>query len=106
MLKKISAMDARRQFGQLMDEVSVRQDDYIVERAGKPIVAIIPVRQYEQLQKNKEQDAEQFFKWVDNLREKTKDVDPEILEQEIAEAVAAVKREELDEIKVRLTQQF
>ena len=52
MLKKISAMKARQNLGQLMNEVALRRDDYIVERAGKPVVAVIAIEKYQQLQRN------------------------------------------------------
>jgi prevent-host-death family protein len=54
MLKKISAMKMRQSLGQVMNEVALRGDDYIVERAGKPLVAIIPMEKYERLQKDRE----------------------------------------------------
>jgi len=51
MLKKISAMKVRQNLGQVMNEVSLRGDEYIVERAGKPLVAIIPIEKYLEYQK-------------------------------------------------------
>lgn len=50
MLKKITAVKARQNLGQLMNEVSIKKDDYIIERAGKPLVAIIPIQKYRQFQ--------------------------------------------------------
>lgn len=43
-VKKISAMEARRSFGEIMNRVSLRGDTYIVERAGRPLVRIIPIK--------------------------------------------------------------
>ncbi|MGR3177621.1 MAG: type II toxin-antitoxin system Phd/YefM family antitoxin [Candidatus Anammoxibacter sp.] len=51
MLKTITAMQARQKFGELMNEVSIRHDEYIVERAGKPLVAIIPISEHKKIQK-------------------------------------------------------
>ena len=42
-VKKISAMEARRSFGEIMNRVALRGEIYIVERAGKPLVCIAPV---------------------------------------------------------------
>ncbi len=42
MLKTVSAIKARQNLGQVMNEVSLKDDEYIVERSGKPLVAIIP----------------------------------------------------------------
>jgi hypothetical protein len=36
MLKRISAMKARQNLGQLLNEVSIRGDSYVIERAGNP----------------------------------------------------------------------
>ncbi len=46
MLKKISAQKARQNFGEMMDEVRLRGDRYIVNRGDKPLVAVIPVEEY------------------------------------------------------------
>ncbi len=95
MLKTISAMKARQNLGQIINEVSISEDTYIIERAGKPLVAVIPVREYERIQQDREKSREEFFQWVDKIHEHNKDIDPDILEKEIEEAVEAVKKEEL-----------
>jgi hypothetical protein len=43
MLKTGPAVIIRQDLVQVMNEVALKDDEYIVERAGKPIVAIIPV---------------------------------------------------------------
>ncbi|MBF0565098.1 MAG: type II toxin-antitoxin system Phd/YefM family antitoxin [Nitrospirae bacterium] len=99
MIKTISAMKARQTLGQILNEVSISSDTYIIERAGKPLVAVIPVREYERIRQDREKARNEFFQWVDEIHEYNKDVDPEILESEIKEAVEAVKKEELAEMK-------
>lgn len=98
-LKKISAIKARQNLGQVMNEVSLKHDEYIVERAGKPLVAIIPIDTYLQWQKERGEAKERVVQFIKESRERTKDVDPTVLEKEIEEAVAAVKEQELQEIK-------
>jgi hypothetical protein len=39
MYKKISALKVRQNLGQIMNEVSLTGDKYIIERAGKPLAA-------------------------------------------------------------------
>ena len=68
MIKKISAIKARQNLGQIMNEVYLRGEDYIIERAGKPLVAVIPIEKYRQMQEAKKE----FFGWVDEIRAKTK----------------------------------
>ncbi len=49
MIKTISAMKVRQNLGQVMNEVAIKEDEYIVERSGKPLVAIIPYGWYQKL---------------------------------------------------------
>ncbi len=44
----IGAFDARRQFGKLLNDVAGKQDQYIVERHGEPVAAVVPIELYEQ----------------------------------------------------------
>ena len=50
--KTINAMEARRAFGRILEEVYYKGEEYIIERAGKPMAAIIPLSQLAALQKN------------------------------------------------------
>jgi prevent-host-death family protein len=95
MLKKISAMKVRQNLGQVMNEVALRGDDYVVERAGKPLVAIIPMEKYRKLQ----QDLDDFWEEVSSFQESVKDVDPKELDAAIEEAVIAAKRVTARELK-------
>jgi len=97
MLKIVSAMEARKTLGQIMNEVSIRNDEYIIERAGKPLVAVITVAEYERLKQEKESAREKFFETVDKIYEKTKDIPLEVIETAIEEAVQAAKKQEFNE---------
>ena len=73
MLKKISAVKARHNLGEIMNEVALRNDQYIIERAGKPLAAMIPVWQLEHLIKQREA----FFEKVEEIQGHFKDIPPE-----------------------------
>ena len=88
MIRTISAIEARQRFGQLMNEVQLRHDHYIVERAGKPMVAVVPVEEFQAWMRRREE----FFQQIEQTQERNKGVDPELIESEVAEAVAAVRR--------------
>ena len=45
-LKVVTALKARQNFGTIMNAVSFKNDQYIVERKGMPMVAIIPVKKF------------------------------------------------------------
>ena len=94
MLKKISALKARQNLGQVMNEVALRGDDYIVERSGKPMVAIIPLEKYRQLQSA----LDEFFEEVKDFRQAAKKAKPKEVDRAIAEAVEASKKSELKQL--------
>lgn len=42
-MKTVSAMEARRRFGEIMNRVSLKGERYTVARAGKPLARIVPI---------------------------------------------------------------
>jgi len=87
MLKKISAQKARQNFGELMDEVRLRGDRYIVNRGEKPLVAVIPVEEYVAW----EQARERLYSRIVQLRQANEEKESSLLEQQIKEALEAVQ---------------
>jgi len=88
MLKTISAIKVRQNLGQVMNEVAIKEDEYIVERAGKPLVAIIPVEQYQSIKKEREE----FFQMVDEIQKKAKKTDRHLIDREIEEAEQSYRK--------------
>ena len=41
--KTITAMHARKNFGQLLNEVSLLNETFIIQRANRPMAALVPV---------------------------------------------------------------
>lgn len=80
-------MKARQNFGQVMNEVSLKGDDYIIERAGKPLVAIISMEKYRMLQKEREE----AFSALDKIWGKMKSEKPEVIEKTIDEALRSAR---------------
>jgi prevent-host-death family protein len=62
MEKTIGAFEARRNFGQLLQEVAVKGDKIVVERHGEPIAVVVPVELYNQWKRERQR----FF---DQMRE-------------------------------------
>ncbi len=46
MPKIVSALEARTQFGQIMERASERDERFVVDRRGEPTVVIMSVRDY------------------------------------------------------------
>jgi prevent-host-death family protein len=88
MQKKISAMKARQNLGQIMNEVAIRGDAYIIERAGKPLVAIIDMEKYQRL----EEDRQEALQGVRSLWSKMEGADAEEVEGVIEEAIRATRK--------------
>jgi len=87
MLKKLSALKARQNLGQVMNEVSLKGDDYVIERAGKPLVAIISIEKYQILQKERDE----ALRALEKVWEKMKGEKPEVVERTIGEAVKSAR---------------
>jgi prevent-host-death family protein len=84
MIKTISAMKVRQNLGQVMNEVALKEDEYIIERSGKPLVAIIPYGAYQKLL----EERKDFFRMAAEMQEKTaSDNDEAVIERDIDEAV-------------------
>ncbi len=87
MLKKISAQKARQRFGEMMDEVRLKGDRYIIERGNRPMVAVMPVEEYAAW----EESRERLYGKIRQIRGRSKDVSSEVLEGEIKEAIEAAR---------------
>ena len=83
MVKKISAVKARQNLGQIMNEVSLLGDDYMIERAGKPLAVIISVDKYQAIQAKRLEAISR----LDRIRDKMGDADPDAVEKLVNEAV-------------------
>jgi prevent-host-death family protein len=51
MKETVKTADVRQRLGDLLDRVEVRRDQFVIERRGKPLAALVPFSQFEQLQK-------------------------------------------------------
>jgi prevent-host-death family protein len=87
MLKKVNALKARQNLGQLVEEVYYKGDQYIIERAGKPMAAVVPLWQLEDRTKRRER----IFGMVRKAWQSTAKVKPSVIEREVESAVRAVR---------------
>ena len=85
--RSIGAREARNNFSQIMGEVHYGNQSVIVNRSGRPMVAIIPVQEYQQLVAEREL----RFQVLDAIRDRMPNVLAEEVEQDVADAVAAVR---------------
>lgn len=51
MLEKVSTIDVRQRIGDMLNRVALRHDEFIIERKGKALAAIVPVERLEQIRR-------------------------------------------------------
>jgi prevent-host-death family protein len=51
MPEKVSTLDVRQRIGDLLNRVALRHDEFIIERKGKPLAALVPVERLEQMRR-------------------------------------------------------
>lgn len=87
MTKTLNALKARQNLGEILEEVYYKGDQYIIERAGKPMAAVVPLWQLQA----RDQRRERLFDMVRRVWQSSAKVKPETIEAEVASAVRAVR---------------
>ena len=83
MIKEVTSVTARQNFGELLNEVKYRHDNVLITKAGKPVAALIDIELFEKIRKLKAE----FENLTTELGNSYKDVDLRETEKEISEAI-------------------
>ena len=51
MREKVSTIDVRQRIGDLLNRVALRHDEFVIERKGKPLAALVPIERLEQMRR-------------------------------------------------------
>lgn len=51
MTEKVSTIDVRQRIGDLLNRVALRHDEFVIERKGKPLAALVPIERLEQMRR-------------------------------------------------------
>ncbi len=86
-IKRIGARDARNQFADLLGQVHYGRETIIIERAGKPMAALVSLALMDKLLALWDND----FSIIDRMRADAPQVSPAEVEQDVDEAIAAVR---------------
>ena len=86
MKRTLTAMEARRTFGEMLENVR-RGDEVVIARAGKIMGVMIPPEQYGTIEKRRER----FFEAVEEIHAYNKDVPAEEIARDVDAAVRAVR---------------
>jgi prevent-host-death family protein len=87
MIKTLTAIKARQNLGEVLEEVYYNGDQFIIERAGKPMAAVVPLWQVQARKKH----SDRLFGMLDKVWESTPKGKSATTEREVAEAVRAVR---------------
>lgn len=87
--KTIDTNSVRERLGEILDEAYHRGSEFVIQRRGRPLAAIIPYSRYEQLERKRKE----AFRVFHEIWEANKDVDPEEVAEAVDRAVAEVRAE-------------
>ncbi len=87
MKRKLSAVEARQHFGELLEGVFYRGDEVIIERAGKTMAVVVPLERYDSIERSRDR----LFELIEKNWERNKNVPYEQIEREVAAAVKEVR---------------
>jgi prevent-host-death family protein len=85
--RDVSELNNSAKLGAMLRNVKRGGDDFILEDAGRPVAAIIPIDRYDGIQ----QAREEVMKFARKAREAQRDVPAEEIEQDIIEAIKEVR---------------
>ncbi len=87
MKRKISAVEARKKLGEILESVYYRGDEVVIERAGKPMAVVVPAERYEAMERSRER----LFELVEKSWGRNKNVPYDEIQRDVAAAVRGVR---------------
>ena len=88
----MKASEARQRWSEILNGGFRGNTRVVVEKSGIPVAAVISAQDLERLNQLEAQ-REERFRVLDRMREAFKDVPPEEIEREVAQAIAEVRAE-------------
>lgn len=87
MIRESTAVAARQNLGDLLNQVQYRNDSVLITKDGKPVAALVDVALFERIRRLREE----FMRLTDALGRAYTGVDADTAQAEIDEAVAAAR---------------
>ena len=88
MIREISAVAARQNLGDLLNQVQYRNDSVLITKDGKPVAALVDVALFERIRRLRDE----FVRLTDAMGKTYHGVDPGIAQAEIDEAVRVARK--------------
>lgn len=89
MEKLVNSSFLRKRLSDILDEVQFNREKYIIERKGKPAVALVPLSVYE----NWKRDRERLFELIAKAQNNSGEQDPDEIMALVLEAQEATRAE-------------
>lgn len=61
MSERVSTIDVRQRIGDLLNRVALRRDEFVIERKGKALAALVPVERLNQMRRFARRQALDFM---------------------------------------------
>ena len=91
-VRTIAAQEARRKFGELLDKADYRRESFLIERAGRAKAAIVPVSEYDEMQRLRKEARERLFARIDRTQKRLAKRNPQEIENTLQEAIRVTRQ--------------
>ena len=61
MADRVSTIDVRQRIGDMLNRVALRRDEFVIERKGKALAALVPIERLEQMRRFARRQALDFL---------------------------------------------
>jgi antitoxin (DNA-binding transcriptional repressor) of toxin-antitoxin stability system len=61
MAERVSTIDVRQRIGDMLNRVALRRDEFVIERKGKALAALVPIERLEQMRRFARRQALDFL---------------------------------------------
>lgn len=61
MTERVSTMDVRARIGDLLNRVALRHDEFVIERKGRPLAALVSIERLDQMRRFAREHALEFL---------------------------------------------
>jgi len=86
-MRKVSALKARKNLGELLEEVHYRGEEFVITRKEKPMAVLIPVDQYELFLKEREEE----FSVLEEIRAANRDKTSKEVQRDVEAAIRSTR---------------
>ena len=88
MIRESTAVAARQNLGDLLNQVQYRNDSVLITKDGKPVAALVDVALFERIRRLRDE----FMRLTDALGRTYEGIDPAVAQAEIDRAVSAARQ--------------